>query len=643
MDILRTIYTNLILFSLIFNSVNVFALTSLENTQLQNLIHQHLEIKNGIGSVQLINKLGTDLSNQTYEFLSNPKNKNILNTIDGQNLIKLQQLLSNYIAVKKNFDNCVNDNSNKRMMKDRVLASMQKSSITIFPCKSKAPEFKNLQEFSNTVLKLMKKQVEPDFNLELKKQIMINTAKSLVAYKYKFIPDFMSKGYLNQTELKNLDSELCFKLNKRCNEFGSKFYSDMNNMMISFSKEIAQSEKKFDLKSATDGINQSLNKLNNKLALIQPKMEKGVLFDSAKFDDPIVKKNFDEYVNAYLVEANAGAGSLLFTEIIKDKAGGLKQIENADLTKDKKLSVYKLMPHQLINESDVKAAITEGYGSINSQTKHLNSNAKGDIRDLFRINPMAVGQVLARNPEFAGIACEIINEIASDDKQTAIIDNAFLIGSAVAGGALILTGVGAMAGSYLLTGAITTAGLTAAGTAAGTVMAATATAGVVLDVTSVAYFGSKAYTELQDARRIESAILTQNGDNQSVGEKIEAITAFKEARLNALMSFASGAGNFINAEKLFKLTKALPVKELKSVTDSINKMTDSLRGTKVIKAIELIGEKGADSINRFMTLLAESSEGLRLKFLEKLKDSSLTPEKIKIIFEEALNTAKDCK
>lgn len=656
--------------SLLTSSVSYAA--PIANGSLSILLTQHREIKTGVGGMEMVTKHGRALADATFKLMSDPKNRAYLNSADGIELRKHQQLLTNFLSVQDKFEKCIKDKDSKRKLDERVLqASFQNMTTltdSVLPCMNeKYTVDKNFEEFNEKMTHTMKSMVRPYFQNQLTKQVMSNTAKALLGFKQKFRPDFMKDGKLAPKELKELADEVCIKKipNARggyltqdvCSAMDKSFRPGLEKEIRAFSETpaIAQT-KKITPEQATVSLNMSIMLMNNALAAIPVKKDKGFIYDSANLSDEKTKKEFDNYVSQYMNEISQGAGSLFLTKTIKDEAGGIKRLDSDDTTKNKQ-NVYQFTKHKNVKIDDVTKAINEAENKMKAQARDTllvaakSVSLKGqikasedDIKDLVKINPFAAGQMILREPEYTDILCDSINKVNQTDVNDENIDKYFAIGSAVLGGALILTGVGTIAGAYLVTGSLT-AGV-AAGTLGGTILGYSALAGTAFEVVNLGYSSNRAYNFWDESKRLEEAFLTQNSDRGAVLEAQVALTEFKDARLSAGISLASMGLNLIVAGKLFNILKTgtnkVSADELKAATKIIQYLSE----TKVAKALKdtaaMLGAAGVEKIDDFLLLLARAGEKNRIKFLELLKDGKLTPDKIKTIVEDALDAAKNC-
>jgi ribosomal protein S15P/S13E len=635
---------------------------------IAELLAQHRNIKIGVGSMELVNKHGKALADETFKIMSDPKFKNILSTPEGIELRKHQKLLTNYLAVKNHLEKCVKDHSAKRNLKDRVLQSTFQTILNpneaSVPCAVEANKVNtNFLDFNNTVAKAMKKIVKPYFQNELSKQVISNTARSLLGFKVKFTPGFMSKGYLTQPELNTIIDKVCLKrapvnpygnpAEDVCSKMDKGFIPKLSQSLIDFSKTLRPKEK-LSPEAATQSLNAAIDRINGSLSKIKVKKDSGYIYDSVNLKDKDTKAEFDQYINQYMSEVSKDAGVLLLSSKIKAEAGEIKSFSSSDVTKNK-TKQFKFDHHNKIKLADVKASIVEVESKMLNQAtdamkivsdatkkKDLLTSDEDDIAELVKINPLAAGQVLSRSPEYAGIMCDTINKIHEDDKFDANLDKYFFVGSAIIGGALFLTGIGTPVVAYLLTGAVTTV----AGSTGAAVLSYVAVLGAANEMASLSYQGKRAYDNAQEINRLETSYLTQNSDSEAVTLAKDALLEFKEARLLAGISFVSLGMNVVNASKLFNIfqtTSKVSTDEVKAATKILQYISQTAVGKRLKDVAKVMGEKSMEKIDLFMFNLAKTSEVNRVKFLELLSDTKVLPEKIKDIINASLDAVKNCE
>jgi hypothetical protein len=634
---------------------------------LPDLLIQHRDIKSGVGSMEMITNHGKELSDATFKLMNDTKNRIFLNSPEGVELKKHQELLSNYLAIKDHFEKCVKDKDAKRKLQERILQSSFQgmSNLDASPClPPNITAAKSYEEFNNNVMKAMKKMVKPNFQNILSQKVMTNTAKSLLGFRQKFKPDFMNLGNLSSSELNGLINDVCIRKSQTpkaimvytdvCQKMNPDFKDELKKELINFSKNQNLTDK-VSPNSAVKSLNASIDRLNKTLKNVKVKKDVGYIYDSANLSDENTKNSFNTYVNQYTQEVSQGAGALFLTSTIKERSGSIKRFDTDETSKDKKTSKFQFTPYKKINLDDVNKSIKEAEGKILNQARDTLKMANqatirkdtirsddDDIANLVRINPFAAGQVLLHRPEYAGLMCDSINKINKDDVDDEDLDRYFLIGSAVIGGALVLTGVGAVAGAYLVTGSLT-AGV-AAGTVGGSILGYSALAGSAFELVSLGYNSKRSMDHYKEMDQLESAYLTKNSDAQALTEAKNALVDFKEARLKAGLAFASLGLNLVNVGRVFNIFKMgnSSVTELNAATKILKSISNTQVVGRLKEIVRAIGNSGSEKLDIFFLRLAQTGEKGRIKFLELLKDKKLTPDKYKEIIESSLLAAKSC-
>lgn len=630
-------------------------------SEMQILLDQHIEMKAGMGSMDLVHKKGQDLLDFTFKYLAKPENQKNATGPELAELRNHQKLLGNYISVKKSFEKCLKNKNQNEQLSGQILKSAYQNLMNTAessPCVSTISNFKNFDEFNHQIVKVMKEQTRPLFQDELSKQIMINTAKSLLGFKYKFDQSFMTNGVLNQNDLTQIIESVCHQKSRNarntqssifdaCQSFGGGFQKKLESNIIAQANHLKTYEKRFTPLSATQSLNESIDRINGSLNSIEFKNDKGFIYDSPQLNNDKSQVAFENYLHSYMGEIQKDAGVLLLTKAMKDKAGGLKNYNSSDTEKDKKNSQFKFTPHLKVKSEDVKDSIKEAETKILDQARSIqntiklkktDSSFKERVKDLARLNPFAAGQVLIRNPEYAGIMCDAMNEIMSDDETHKKMDEAFVFGSAIIGGALLLTVVGTAAGAYLLSGSVA-AGL-ALGTTGGSIIAYSTLAAGATELVSLGYYGKKSFESFNSSNKLESAYLTNNSNSEAIIEARDSLLEYKEARFSALLSLGSIGLLSLSGGSFFNLFKSSKNNISPQVVREASKMMMALKDNVVVQrlkeVITALGPGGSEKLNNFFLYLTREGEVARVNFLNQLKDSRFTPEKIKKIIEESL-------
>ncbi|MDD4975174.1 MAG: hypothetical protein PHY93_12525 [Bacteriovorax sp.] len=636
--------------------------------ELEFLLGQHIDIKTGVGSFDLINKQGKNLSGYTTKFLSDPKNSAAANSSAGRELKTHQALLANYLSVKDQLEKCLSDKAKKsgRKLQDRILQASAQAIMedTLskdtegHPCSVPTFENKNINELNHQVMKLVTYKMKEDFQDDLTKQVLLNTARSMLGFKFKFEPDFMKKGAASLAELDSVIHNVCSKkisLNGSkdssydiCNDLGPNFKGKLQSDLSFFALSLNKNEKKFDPESATNSLNASIDRINTKLERIPIVAEQGLFSDSVNLVNKETKKQYDRYVDLYAEEVSKDSGPLLLTSAMKKKAGPIKSFNTDDVDKDKKSHDFKFTKHNHVSSDDVKKSIDEAREKIQSQAdsaidltykKNVKKDERvlfsrgnksdgqrtRDINELVKINPFAAGAVLVRRPEYAGTICESLNKIAAKDYRDKKFEEAFIAGGAVLGGVLVITSLGSMAGVV-----------------AESVVLYTTLAGAFFETASFAYYGSKSYKSYDEMNRSESAYLTKNADGQSLIEAKEALVEFKEARLTSVLSLLSSGLTVFPLKKILDLLErtdgAASPEEVRNASRVLSAIKNHGVAKRLQDIISLMGSLGEEKMSHFLVLLVKGGENLLTKFLGCLRDSTIPTAKIESVVENALSS-----
>jgi hypothetical protein len=168
----------------------------------------------------------------------------------------------------------------------------------------------------------------------------------------------------------------------------------------------------------------------------------------------------------------------------------------------------------------------------------------------------------------------------------------------------------------------------------------------VAGVGSALYEGQSAYQSHQEMLQLKNAFLTNNGDAKNIDEASKAFDAYKESRTSAMISFAGAGLSVINFGQLFSMaklsSKAFGLSEIKASSKILEILADSNVAKKIKDATTLTGEFTQVKVDTFLYQLAKSSEAVRIKILELLKDQRFTPKDLQEMMEEALKAAKKC-
>ena len=666
--ITKTFTSILLILVLLCPSIKIYA-SAIPDASLKELISLHQQLKTGVGSLDLLMKKGPQLIEQTRSFLNQGRDSSWINSPLAQELKKEHQLLVNFLTIKNALEKCVVDKNAKRNLDKRILESafqsLSQQNENIIPCQKlleKSFQPISINKMTQELLAISQNVMKNEFSKKLSEQVITNNAKSLLGYKLKFDSKFLYPHPQIDIQLNQIVDEVCLKRNYQVRrslppddvckqQLSPQFKMNLLNKLKKELPNLAPKEK-LTPALATAQINSAVDRLNQSLTKIDVKTDKGLIFDSAKLDDPKVKSEFDQYMNQYMHEVQNNAGALLLTSELKKSVGEIKSLQDDDTTKDHKSKKFIFKPHKKAKSYEVASAIKEVERKMDEHNQRTLSQAQSPIQDrdealakMVKNNPFAAGPVLLSNPQLTSQMCETINTINKDDQFDEDLDKYFTVGAAVLGGAILLTGIGTVAGAYLLTGSLT-AGVSA-GTVGGTILGYTALAGGAVELAVAGQSSVKAYQQYQEMVQQEASFLTSNGDRQNLTDAKSALIEYKDARFTAGLSLLGVGLSGASAGKLFNLLKFNSGKVSPDEVKAASKILTYLANTQTAKRfkdiIHVLGANGVEKMDTFLAYLTKVSEKNRIKLLEKIKDSSFAPEKMKKIVEDALNAAKTCK
>ncbi len=259
------------------------------------------------------------------------------------------------------------------------------------------------------------------------------------------------------------------------------------------------------------------------------------------------------------------------------------------------------------NAAAVKSAVKEAQSQVqkhvtllneqvmsNANYNRANSGTMDDLREMFKTNPVAVGQTLLKHPEQAKYACSLINRIQSQDETSDNINTAVVWGGAIVGPALALTGVGALAeGSAAIAYSILSSSA-AIGIAGGT------------------YSALSAYNSHQEYEALQSSFFAKNGDFKTKDEADQAYRNYEDAKLCAVVNYAFSA---IDVGELFALPFAVKMVNRSKSLDNLAKL---MKNPVTKRLVDKVGPTNAAKILK----VTAASEGTEAELVAKITAST---------------------
>lgn len=645
--------------------------------ELENLISYQKMLTYGAGAKELNTKFSKELVRKTHDFIKNPGNKVHLKSPLGTKLLENHSKILNFNALKESLEDCVGENDDDRHLKERIIDAAGSSFHLSVPCSKSITKISDIEDYVQLVTAPTNRILSESFEDQLSKQGIETTLKTSLKVKYKYDPNFMKNESISEEELDDLILKICEE-GKSCYKNQKSFKANLRETLKDYSKEISQSEERIKPYTAVRQLNKKIKTINSKLKDLKIRAEdRWYWWDKAVMDDAEEKKKFDTYLQTYLQESSTGAGSLLLTDSMRDATGRLRTFNDDSDNIEQKGEKFIFKKHKKIKLKDFNDSIIEVNTKIQEQLDDYKSssmksiqdkklveatskgrmgnaykrmskrNREDSIKDLIRHNPISAGQALLQNPEYSLLACKAIKDITRDDRDEKVFNERAILIGAIGGGLLMATGVGAIAGGWLLTGSLT-AGV-AAGTVGGTILAATTTSALVLGGAESAYFSSKAWDDYNEVQSLDRSIIAESADRDSIVERRDELTEFKEARFDAALALGFTALD-LGAMKGLKymarggksaISKFTPKQRssLKSIYSEINnpKSLDILKDT-----ISRLGIDGNKKLDQFLGVLANAEDELRVDFLKKLNNGNLNAKKVKALTEKILEASNKC-
>lgn len=394
-------------------------------------------------------------------------------------------------------------------------------------------------------------------------------------------------------------------------------------------------------------INAGLTQANYELARLRPQIERGYFSNSPKVNPALNRKYNDTYLQSYISLLSGPDGFLLLTDTMKAKVGDLRTLN--DGTQDKTKGKYILPSHTLLTtetgSADIKAAAQNALDLIAAQTQELNrlnsiklveEDAYGtgktqfraehyterDLGRLIKSNPLAVAQVLLKDPQASSEICATLSAVDkrkdSDDRWNKV----FMTGGLVSGGALALSlGIGGAAvvgGKFAAEGGTAAVALANVKAMAGLTAATAGVAGAGIGVASLGKSTMDAAELYSQPKEIEQAILSGNSSPQNKVLAQKTLQDYYAARNQAILSGVFTAAD-LGGLQILKLAKGRAAsavgeysKTLKTVAELAK--TDSRFASTFAKLGSMKG--------KFVESLSQASLAMRRRVLKFLKTAS---------------------
>ena len=525
--------------------------------------------------------------------------------------------LKAFLHIKKRLEVCEKESS--KMLSQRVINESSDFSNFDYDCLNYQRQFTALSEFSKNMIEASNVVKNSAYYKDLKEISFENLARTYANIRYSYSSSDKLSGEkmsqelcLEETYILKNEVDIC--QGKRKAQLNEVIQKELKRLKAFKVKQFSDTETEVSINTKIGLLNEKILSLNKNIGTI----ERNFWFDkvdySLEFNDLQL-----EYSELYMQLANSGPGILMMTDHIKKKMGHIKTSNDISNSSGK----FKFEIHGEISQEDVQIGVNEVREKLKDQIHELNKNyTSSNLKSLLKNNPRATSQLLMKSPEYAEKTCELIKEVNNDDQFDATTDKVFLWGGTILGVGLMATGVGALAGAWLLAGS-------AAGATAVAVGTYVTLAGFAIGVTEGSYWGARSYQNYHEMRNLQSSFLAGGGDQYNIDDNKKALEAFKEARFQSALAFGFSTVDALTAMKIMKIGKLTGVKtrvsraaERMKNTQMFNRFTNLLKkiagNKKLSQVFSKIKENLGPKFSSFLAGISKMSALARNSFLTKL-------------------------
>jgi hypothetical protein len=593
-------------------------------------------------SLQVLKRLAGD-------FVADPQNAAVLKSSEGLELLRYRIKLENFFAIKETLSKCSKDTKRNLAMRILDAAGRARDIEVNCACQTEA----DLSKMVSGLKEAADLKAKNELQSGVFRQALKNSALTYLDLKFRYGKESVNVSTVLEICRGPYGKDQCSKETK------AELLSSAQRYLTELKKDQIQKlngvQIAGEINRRIDGLNESLKDLSA--------AAKGGWFSRYIWDrstPEMTEKQSAEfsehYVSQYLAQAASGPGVLLMTRSLRDKVGGLRAVEKADMNKLKDSTTggrrFVFKPHQKISAADVEVALSEAQADLKSQSLDLlameadrlsdlklsgaefvSRQRDRDLGRLIRVNPQAYGQYLINHPEATLIVCDQILKVTAKDESDAKWRKAYVWGGMVVGAGLLVTGVGAGVGAWLMAGTEVAAG-------AATVSTVVATAGFAVGLTDVGYQSVTALRARQAEREFEAAVLSGNGDQANIQQARAALSDFNAAKTQAIYSLAFSTTDVLNFLGVIRLVRdsKQTTEILTRATRALNKITESPTLVKLFGQTKLL--VGSEKLSSFLGYFSQISDAARKIILEKMY--KWTPEQFRKTVEEALLLAHGC-
>lgn len=438
----------------------------------------------------------------------------------------------------------------------------------------------------------------------------------------------LSRRHLNEDPIDTFVS-ICEKCSQETENIMNQHFSKIDDALGAHRKilPLSNEEAATALNAQVKSLNKTLGSYNE--AKGYSDVYKG---ESALKKTEEANKSYLQYVNSFYND-NSG---LLATPTSQEKIYEIRAREYSNAYKLFFMNRKYYHRENVIQADDIPQMVKEARGKMIGEVKALSTMlthastpalVARDLTELVQTHPVAIGQVLAANPELTSLLCFPLEEAKQKMTENEFQLTKLMIAGA-AGGVIMLA-------SPLALASATTVAIAGAGAM----------------MSSVA--GYKQYKVAQrlakDADKRELALMSGNADSRVADEAIKMSDLAHEQKIQAyLQGVGFVAGDALQIAKAAKPMLALKdTKAAAAFLSRLNKIVDFIKSRPSFLLI-FRTRIGPNEVPEFINTLARhGDEEVMVAFMDKVRDlaESSDPKKrqrLKKLMDEVKKLARDC-
>ncbi len=269
----------------------------------------------------------------------------------------------------------------------------------------------------------------------------------------------------------------------------------------------------------------------------------------------------------YKNELLSAPGTLLFSDTLQDRVGGLENLGQKKLRHIGRQNVQDALNE--VDSSYINMIKDLGRKSMYKTDDAINKS----VKQILKSSPHLVGSELSTKPEYSNKICALLGEIENDDDDS---ESFYKWGGLIVGGVLVVGTVLTFGGVGVLVAAGGATAMSAGLFTAGTI---TLTAG---GMTAGGLATKNAIEKYNDIKSFEEAIYVSAADDDTIDEINSDLKEFYSLRTQAILEFG---GSVLGVGVLKQLTKLSELKEFNKL------MKAALADSKILAKLKEINKK----------------------------------------------------